>query len=115
MRPTFTCRLPFALFVPHPDQTAVIGQPQDEVGPVWANHPFIANNPPHQHQLVDQPDAQPGRRKFIGGSGTLEAQFPPDEVLQRSEERRVGKECVSTCCTRWSPYHYKKKNTTSSK
>src|SRR3546814_18982411 len=25
---------------------------------------------------------------------------------QRSEERRVGKECVSTCRSRWSPYHY---------
>src|SRR3546814_20872654 len=29
----------------------------------------------------------------------------------RSEERRVGKECVSTCRSRWSPYHYKKKRT----
>src|SRR3546814_16581135 len=29
-----------------------------------------------------------------GGDGT-----------QRSEERRVGKECVSTCRYRWSPYH----------
>src|SRR3546814_17097286 len=28
----------------------------------------------------------------------------------RSEERRVGKECVSTCRSRWSPYHYKKNN-----
>src|SRR3546814_19398413 len=28
----------------------------------------------------------------------------------RSEERRVGKECVSTCRSRWSPYHSKKKN-----
>src|SRR3546814_3924971 len=28
------------------------------------------------------------------------------EVLtNRSEERRVGKECVSTCRSRWSPYH----------
>src|SRR3546814_10082206 len=27
----------------------------------------------------------------------------------RSEERRVGQECVSTCRSRWSPYHYKKK------
>src|SRR3546814_8016931 len=26
-----------------------------------------------------------------------------------SEERRVGKECVSTCRSRWSPYHYKQK------
>src|SRR3546814_14340579 len=28
---------------------------------------------------------------------------------RRSEERRVGKECVSTCRSRWSPYHEKKK------
>src|SRR3546814_12095799 len=28
----------------------------------------------------------------------------------RSEERSVGKECVSTCRYRWSPYHYKKNN-----
>src|SRR3546814_11232869 len=27
----------------------------------------------------------------------------------RSEERRVGKECVSRCRSRWSPYHEKKK------
>src|SRR3546814_12840286 len=29
------------------------------------------------------------------------------EILRerRSEERRVGKECVSTCRSRWSPYH----------
>src|SRR3546814_20772854 len=27
----------------------------------------------------------------------------------RSEERRVGKECVSTCRSRWWPYHNKKK------
>src|SRR3546814_13297695 len=30
----------------------------------------------------------------------------------RSEERRVGKECVSTCRYRWSPYHKKKRQTT---
>src|SRR3546814_14447660 len=27
------------------------------------------------------------------------------DALIRSEERRVGKECVSTCRSRWSPYH----------
>src|SRR3546814_4498966 len=26
-------------------------------------------------------------------------------LKERSEERRVGKECVSTCRSRWSPYH----------
>src|SRR3546814_6948795 len=30
-------------------------------------------------------------------------------AVHRSEERRVGKECVSTCRSRWSPYHKKKK------
>src|SRR3546814_15950736 len=31
------------------------------------------------------------------------ARLSPAHV--RSEERRVGKECVSTCRSRWSPYH----------
>src|SRR3546814_4626943 len=34
--------------------------------------------------------------------------IPFDAVISnrfRSEERRVGKECVSTCRSRWSPYH----------
>src|SRR3546814_20864814 len=26
-------------------------------------------------------------------------------LFYRSDERRVGKECVSTCRSRWSPYH----------
>src|SRR3546814_17432274 len=30
----------------------------------------------------------------------------------RSEERRVGKECFSTCSSRWSPYHSNKENNT---
>src|SRR3546814_15856045 len=28
-----------------------------------------------------------------------------DHHVVRSEERRVGKECVSTCRSRWWPYH----------
>src|SRR3546814_16524032 len=30
--------------------------------------------------------------------------LPSHETGKRSEERRVGKECVSTCRSRWSPY-----------
>src|SRR3546814_15241722 len=30
-------------------------------------------------------------------------------IDKRSEERRVGKACVSTCRSRWAPYHLKKK------
>src|SRR3546814_15659425 len=35
--------------------------------------------------------------------------FGPTLLDHRSEERRVGKECVSTCRFRWSPSHSKKK------
>src|SRR3546814_13268170 len=34
--------------------------------------------------------------------------WPFHVTMLRSEERRVGKECVSTCRSRWSPYHKKK-------
>src|SRR3546814_13608395 len=30
---------------------------------------------------------------------------PANTTSLRSDERRVGKECVSTCRSRWSPYH----------
>src|SRR3546814_19475377 len=36
-------------------------------------------------------------------------------LAARSEERRAGKECVSTCRSRWSPYHLKKKNCNTNK
>src|SRR3546814_16208572 len=37
---------------------------------------------------------------IVIGTPGLEERHP-----YRSEERRVGKECVSTCSSRWSPYH----------
>src|SRR3546814_20430173 len=40
-------------------------------------------------------------------AGTI-AEAPISTGLWRSEERRVGEECVSTCRSRWSPYHSKK-------
>src|SRR3546814_13382955 len=39
----------------------------------------------------------------LRGSVTLALALAVTE--NRSEERRVGKECVSTCRSRWSPYH----------
>src|SRR3546814_1397050 len=39
---------------------------------------------------------QVGSEYFISAAGRF---------LNRPEERRVGKECVSTCRSRWSPYH----------
>src|SRR3546814_17701142 len=46
--------------------------------------------------------------RAVGSPG--EDKRPPRAGVEavRSEERRVGKECVGTCRSRWSPYHYKK-------
>src|SRR3546814_11933345 len=37
----------------------------------------------------------------LAGPGVRDVAADPE----RSEERRGGKECVSKCCSRWSPYH----------
>src|SRR3546814_14981814 len=44
---------------------------------------------------------------LVGGPGTGKTHVAKagPERFRRSEERRVGKECVSTCRSRWSPYH----------
>src|SRR3546814_8594267 len=57
------------------------------------------------------------RCQYAGHRDLADAQYPRAFRLEgrrvpvalRSEERRVGKECVSTCRSRWSPYHSKKK------
>src|SRR3546814_15266542 len=50
----------------------------------------------------------------IAGERLLEAVAPLIDdlgrIFDRSEVRRVGKECVSTCRSRWSPYHYTQQN-----
>src|SRR3546814_15019547 len=63
--------------------------------------------------MADKPDGARGRddkdlhdgpdTPSQGGSsgGTIARQVGS----RRTEERRVGKECVSTCRSRWSPYH----------
>src|SRR3546814_2921811 len=42
---------------------------------------------------------------FAGSAALLGIADTLVELKARSEERRVGKECVSTCRSRWSPYH----------
>src|SRR3546814_15906152 len=47
--------------------------------------------------------------KSLALGGTVDSDvlkgYTSDDLVHRSEERRVGKECVSTCRSRWSPYH----------
>src|SRR3546814_3183060 len=40
-----------------------------------------------------------------GPAGLIAAVAAARNGARRSEERRVGKECVSTCSSRWAPYH----------
>src|SRR3546814_17648545 len=52
----------------------------------------LANARIDAENLLNDDDGAPGLARRFGDIG-------------RSEERRVGKECVSTCRSRWSPYH----------
>src|SRR3546814_2847238 len=52
----------------------------------------------------------PSRNSFAVGTrrtriSAEHSNAAPASADGRSEERRVGKECVSTCRSRWSPYH----------
>src|SRR3546814_15419606 len=64
---------------------------------------------------IENPGAVGGRDPcplILGGVRRIERAldiFRRRQRKLRSEERRVGKECVSTCRSRWSPSHYKKK------
>src|SRR3546814_17243197 len=60
----------------------------------------VPADPDHDANRIDAAKRDRGRPP--------QARRPPAVV--RSEERRVGKECVSTCRYRWSTYHKKKKN-----
>src|SRR3546814_11025683 len=53
-------------------------------------------------QLLDGEQREALLRKLEGQRG---GQRWLSSLLSRPEERRVGKECVSTCRSRWSPYH----------
>src|SRR3546814_5012210 len=55
-------------------------------------------------QLRDKEKAVFELHKTIGES-VVNTKTVILSAWERSEERRVGKECVSTCRSRWSPYH----------
>src|SRR3546814_16126431 len=49
-----------------------------------------------------------GRDLSRHNAGNQPGDFVDNQHERRTEERRVGKACVSTCRSRCSPYHYKK-------
>src|SRR3546814_15669575 len=56
----------------------------------------LYRSPPHSLDGIEQKMASIQHRNW---------QKIDESEINRSEERRVGKECVSTCRSRWSPYH----------
>src|SRR3546814_11802605 len=54
------------------------------------------------------PLARPARLRHPVRAATTHEGRRPEPYLIRSEKRRVGKECVSTCSSRWESQHYKK-------
>src|SRR3546814_16455947 len=67
------------------------------------------------HRVLDQAtgeiaDTAKRTGALIRGPIPLPTRIEKFTVNRRSEERRVGKECVSTCRSRWSPYNKKKKD-----
>src|SRR3546814_20475242 len=71
-----------------------------------------------RNAMADVMRSGTARRSFAGApyqaagkTGTAQvyslkgAKYKASAIDERSEERRVGKECVSTCRSRWSPYH----------
>src|SRR3546814_16428119 len=59
---------------------------------------FLGGSPTQPRQVLDEQLSDQ-----IGGQ--LAEALIETSLTGRSEERRVGKECVSTCRSRWSPYH----------
>src|SRR3546814_18514895 len=55
-------------------------------------------------QRTDSPAMNKRQQRLHIDSGGSHQGIDQQNIL-RSEERRVGKECVSTCRSRWSPYH----------
>src|SRR3546814_19649674 len=70
-----------------------------------------------QRRAAGREDSRHGRSPGSGTGENVPARpsgLRPAGCARRSEERRVGKECVSTCRSRWSPKHYKTKKYTCS-
>src|SRR3546814_13536746 len=55
-------------------------------------------------KVVESDEAFVGGKKRNRLSGKTAKKKKVVALVERSEERRVGKECVSTCRSRWSPY-----------
>src|SRR3546814_1676992 len=72
---------------------------------IWAAHFAVVEG-----EMVGHPQYESDRARFVGRgraintAAAIVGDQPLSDTVGRSEERRVGKECVSTCRSRWSSY-----------
>jgi hypothetical protein len=97
---------------------AIVDEPADRAVALRAGGPVVAMDPDDERHAaaaaggrqvhVEPLPGMPGRavglvamddRAAVGGAAA------EGRIERRSEERRVGKECSSTCRSRWAPYH----------
>src|SRR3546814_3200067 len=79
----------------------------------YANRDLILRRPPSgtkaksAHDMNREYSVQKALKPVYPAVANMVALCHDESVIgcERSEERRVGKECVSTCRARWSPYH----------
>src|SRR3546814_19442365 len=86
------------LFYPATDNGYSIGQSSNRISVVYAATGTINTSDADEKDWLAtglSPEEMQAARRIAADIGTY----------RRSEERRVGKECVSTCRSRWSPYH----------
>src|SRR3546814_8713695 len=88
----------------------------DAVKMVWQHHPRRhrerARRTRRPERITERADPlrkqAPPSFEQVHGAKVRSARHPE---IGRAEERRVGKECVSTCRSRWAPYHTNKNKT----
>src|SRR3546814_7177263 len=91
------------------------GDPENYMDPPQMTHSQVGDGGPsfvaslfellgiHRNVARGPKEQKESKVKTAAAQSLKEQSKTPD--AQRSEERRVGKECVSTCRSRWSPYH----------
>src|SRR3546814_6501609 len=98
-----TCALPIWL---RRGQRGSIGTWRSLVAHLTGGQGVVGSNPavPTRKTAGQRWFSRPGDRRCSRLRGAAGRNLGED-LGGRSEERRVGKECVSTCRSRWSPYH----------